>query len=125
MTPRDLRVGNMISYNGEPVMVEGIEKTHITITNNKRVDVTDSGLGYIPINENIIKTLKFYKYSHKNGSTFWIDNTSSVCYNTDRSSLWSFNEVDGSVSFISNCRFFHHLQNLYYFIVNNEINIFE
>ena len=120
MKPQELRIGNLVRYNGEVVKVEQITKRKIGYhAQENRMHYTQiAELKPIPLTEEIIG-----KYFIHHGANYYRDNSRVEIYQTRCGWCLSLNNSTYSTYFGTIVKYLHELQNVYYLADKKELTI--
>ena len=126
MNANELRIGNWVSIDNWVIDVDEISNDKIDISNGiEPYDIKD--IKPIPLTEEWLIRFGFHKseaFRTKHIGGF-IDGLCELFMKTNGSMFWvySFSEVDGTIWFITKITYVHQLQNLYFALTGEELNL--
>ena len=122
MTPQELRIGNLVRYNGEVVKIEQITKRKIGYhkeTNESRMHYARLvEIESIPLTEEIIG-----KYFIHCGASYCRDNNRAEIYQTYKGWCVNVNSCNYTAYVSTIVEYLHELQNAYYMANQQELTI--
>lgn len=130
MKARELRIGNLVEYNGEIFKVKGLSKNSVIADRGKgEVSFTYEEIGPIPLNEQLLFKFGFSSKDYK-GGYIGIDHKCGgiitdfvLCYpkkigEFQNSFAWEYNKF-----MYKQFEFVHDIQNLYFALTGEELTI--
>lgn len=133
MNESELRIGNLISYNGEPVELRAISKAGLCNVSKfkhyqDQLEMDLNDFKPIPINDEwLVKT--GYQYANENGQKFyWHTDLPYFQLRIDEAGEWlmyySIHDIPEDILITyAGLTAFHHLQNLHFTLTGNELTI--
>lgn len=132
---KELRIGNKVIYNNAKIIVSGTMLNKLTFGDyiiNMDTDKAVSISNIFPIdfsqNISILHQIGFHKFQDDifNGENYWKDDKENIVISLDNKK-YSFYEYDGMIlhnpSGLKQCTYLHLLQNQYYFMTGNELDV--
>lgn len=124
MKPQELRIGNLVMYNGKVVKVEQITKHKIgyhTKPNETRMNyVRLCEIEPIPITEELLTKSGFVKWINSDKIFVHEEGMLSTVYFIESTMIY-FRTEDNDATIL--CKHLHQLQNAYYWVAGKELEI--
>ena len=118
METKDLRIGNYVSYLGEPQEVLGMDKTQVYIKPFNFVLFLDiDEVEPIPITKEWLLNFRFEKKIGGDDMVYFNNNEVNIYLCNDLNKFWF--ELENGLEI----KYVHQLQNLYFALTNEELKL--
>lgn len=129
MKTNDLRIGNYLKRNNKIVKVNGLSRNEVKYTDNDKGEIVYDIMFFQPIEltEELLVKIGFEKYDEAMNIYAFENERAIVVYVLDRK-LLKIEGVENGVLIdrnirLNNVEHLHQLQNAYYCLTNEELNI--